>query len=98
VCYGGSAGAGMWSAECPHVVWREGYFYLFRTTSYRQPLTHVYRSQDPMDFGRGDDARKIGTIAVAAPEVVQHNGRDYISSVHDLAGGVQLMRLKWVEK
>ena len=90
-----SAGDGMWSAECPHVVRREGYFYLFRTTSYRKPLTHVYRSTDPMDFGLGDDSKKIGTIAVAAPEVVSWQGRDYISSVHDLKGGVQLTRLDW---
>ena len=95
VCFGGSAGDGMWSAECPHVVRREGYYYLFRTTSYRKPLTHVYRSTDPMDFGLGDDDKKIGTIAVAAPEIVTSLGRDYISSVHDLKGGVQLMRLDW---
>lgn len=95
VCYGGGAGTGMWSAECPHVVQREGYFYLFRTTSYRKPLTHVYRSRDPMNFGLGDDSKKIGTIAVAAPEIVRHDGRDYISSVHDLTGGVQLMKLSW---
>jgi len=88
----------MWSAECPHVVFREGYYYLFRTTSYRKPLTHVYRSKDPMDFGLDSDAKKIGTIAVAAPEVVSDNGRDYISSVHDLNGGVQLMRLAWAMK
>ena len=25
----------------------------------------------------------------------RHNGRDYTSSVHDLAGGVQLMHLVW---
>lgn len=98
VCYGGSPGSGMWSAECPHVVFREGYYYLFRTTSYRKPLTHVYRSKDPMDFGLDSDAKKIGTIAVAAPEVVSDNGRDYISSVHDLKGGVQLMRLAWAMK
>lgn len=96
VAYGGSAGDGMWSAECPFVVQREGWFYLFRTSSYRTPLTHVYRSADPLDFGLDDDAKKVGTIAVAAPEVVTDQGEDFISSVHDLAGGVQLYRLAWV--
>ncbi len=49
-----------------------------------------------MDFGLGNDTKKIGTIAVAAPEVISHEGRDYISSVHDLSGGIQLRRLTWV--
>ena len=77
------------------MVWREGYYYLFRTTSYRKPETHVYRSADPLDFGLDDDSKRIGTLAVAAPEVVRFQGRDFISSVHDLTGGVQLMRLDW---
>lgn len=98
VSWGGKAGRGMWSAECPHVVYREGYYYLFRTTNYRAPLTHVYRSRDPMDFGLDEDSKYIGSIAVAAPEVVRQDGRDYISSVHDLTGGVQLYRLDWLDE
>jgi hypothetical protein len=85
----------MWSAECPHVVYREGYYYLFRTTSYRKPLTYIYRSTDPLDFGLDHDDKLIGSIAVAAPEIISDGKHDYISSVHDLAGGVQLSRLAW---
>lgn len=95
VCFGGKPGKGMWSAECPHVVYREGFYYLFRTTSYREPLTYVYRSVDPMDFGLDRDDKLIGTIAVAAAEIVSDRVHDYISSVHDLGGGVQLSRLEW---
>lgn len=98
VNWGGRAGAGNWSAECPFVVEREGAFYLFRTTSYRIPLTHVYRSTDPLDFGRGSDDCWIGTIAVAAPEIVTDGGEDHVSSVHDLRGGVQLAALRWVDE
>lgn len=95
VCWGGSAGSGNWSAECPFVVARGGWFYLFRTSSYGEPVTHVYRSADPLDFGRGDDSKKIGTIAVAAPEVVQDGERTWITSVHDLRGGIQSAPLEW---
>ena len=96
VNWGGTAGSGNWSAECPFVVHREGFFYLFRTENYRAPLTHVYRSSDPLDFGKGDDSKRIGSIHVAAPEVVTHAGSSFISSVHDLKGGIQLFRMKWV--
>jgi len=96
VNWGGSGGDGLWSAECPHVVARNGFYYLFRTSRYAPPaVTHVYRSHDPLDFGRGDDSRKIGTLQVAAPEVVIVGDEMYISSVEDLRGGVQLCRLGW---
>ncbi len=98
VCWGGSAGHGNWSAECPFVVEHDGAYYLFRTTSYRTPLTHLYRSSNPLDFGRDNDEKKIGTIAVAAPEIILHDGKQYISSVHDLAGGIQLARLTFVHE
>lgn len=98
VSYGGKAGEDMWSAECPHVVEREGYYYLFRTTDYREPVTHVYRSRDPLDFGLDEDSHYVGTIAVAAPEIVRHDGQDYVSTVHDLRGGVQLQRMRWVDE
>jgi len=97
VNYGGSGGDGPWSAECPHVVSLDGYYYLFRTSRYQPPaVTHVYRSDDPVDFGRGNDTKKVATIRVAAPEIVMDGGDYYISSVEDLRGGVQVSRLRWV--
>ena len=91
------SGSGFWGAECPFVVYLDGYYYLFRTSEYASPArTHVYRSQDPYDFGLGTDEKWITTLRVAAPEIVQANGRYYISSVEDLSGGVQLARLKWI--
>ncbi len=98
VSWGGHAsGTGPWSAECPFVVHLDGYYYLFRTSEYRSPArTHVYRSQDPFDFGLGHDGKWIATLRVAAPEVVQDGDRYYISTVEDLRGGVKLARLRWV--
>jgi hypothetical protein len=50
-------------------------------------------------LGIGDARDKcVGSIAVAAPEViVDAGGNEYISSNHDLFAGTQLCRLKWVE-
>ena len=91
----------VWTHECPFVVEREGYFYLFRTENYWQRWTHVYRSEDPLDFGLGGAAAKgkyLGKIAVAAPEIVtDENGAQFMSSNHNLSGGTMLCRLKWID-
>lgn len=98
VSWGGhSSGAGPWSAECPFVVERDGWYYLFRTSEYAPPArTHVYRSQAPLDFGLGHDEKWVTTLRVAAPEIVQDGDQYYISTVEDLKGGVRLARLKWI--
>ena len=98
VSWGGHAsGVGRGSAECPFVVHLDGYYYLFRTSEYRSPArTQVYRSEDPLDFGCGNDSKLITTLRVAAPEIVHTGDQYYISTVEDLRGGVQLARLKWL--
>jgi hypothetical protein len=90
-------GSGPWDTECPHVVYRQGAYYLFRTEDYASARTHVFRSEDPFDFGIGDaSANYVGSIAVAAPEViVDGDGNETITSNHDLWGGTQLCRLAW---
>jgi hypothetical protein len=89
---------GRWSHECPHVVQRGGHFFLLRTADYASAATHVFRSDDPTDFGLGPAARHkyAGPLAVAAPEIiVAADGSEYITSSHDLAAGTQLCRLVW---
>lgn len=90
-------GPGPWDTECPHVVYRCGYYYLFRTKHYTRALTHVFRSEDPFYFGIGDASDKyVGCIAVAAPEIiVDSDGREYITSNHDVVAGTQICRLEW---
>jgi hypothetical protein len=90
-------GPGPWDTECPHVVYRQGYYYLFRTEHYATAKTHVFRSADPFDFGVGDASHKyVGPIAVAAPEiVVDTDGTEYITSNHDLRAGTKICRLAW---
>lgn len=96
VNFGGSGGVGVWTAECPFVVFKDGYYILFRTSRYQPPaVTHLYRSTDPFNFGRGDDCRKIGNLRVAASEVIVVGEQYYVSTVEDLRGGVQVARLAW---
>jgi hypothetical protein len=92
-------GKGIWNTECPHVVRRGGYYYLFRTENYALARTHVFRSKDPMDFGKGDSSEKyIGMIAVGAPEIIMdEEGNEYITSNHNLEGGTMMCRLRWDE-
>jgi beta-fructofuranosidase len=90
-------GPGPWDTECPHVVFRAGQFYLFRTEDYASARSHVFRSRDPFDFGIGDARDKyVAPLSVAAPEViVDRKGREYITSNHRLREGTMICRLRW---
>jgi hypothetical protein len=55
----------------------------------------VYRSQDPLDFGIEDDRCFVGTLPVAAPEIVQHEGTWYIAALNGDLDGIRIARLKW---
>jgi hypothetical protein len=92
-------GGHRWQTECPHVVYRQGYYYLFRTAHYASAETYVFRSEDPMDFGIGDASTNyVCPIAVAAPEIIlDQTGNEYITSNHDLAAGTMLCSLRWVD-
>ena len=94
VAEGGKAGNGPWSAECPYVVFLDGYYYLFRTQTYVPAVTHVYRSKNPLYFGVNDDSHHIGTIEAAAPEIIKVDDQYYISSTADYQG-VMIAKLRW---
>jgi hypothetical protein len=38
----------------------------------------------------------ITTLRLAAPEIIQVDGQDYVSTVEDLKGGIQLFKLNWI--
>lgn len=94
---GGRGGDGPFSAECPHVVQRDGYFYLFRTERYgKNNLTHVYGSTDPLNFGRDQDAKYwVTSLPVAAPEIVRYEGQDYLAALNPTLDGIRVAKLKW---
>ena len=107
VAYGGQAGGNkFWLAECPFVIKHpSGYYYLFRTQSYGRvvngvteqvPKTSVYRSKDLRNFGVDDDRYFVGTLAVAAPEIFQHQGQWYIAALLPDLQGIRLAKLQWV--
>ena len=88
-----------WDTECPFVIYKEGYYYLFRTEDYYKSRTHVFRSEDPMDFGAGDASSKyVGLFTAGAPELYElEDGSEWVSSNHNPPLGTQLCRMKWVE-
>lgn len=101
VATGGQAGAGPNAAECPFVVEPQpGQFYLFRTQRYgADAQTSVYHSRDPLDFGINDDpGHFLGTLPLAAPELVQHKGQWFIASLSPTLKGIRIARMEWAAK
>lgn len=101
VAFGGAAGTGPWSAECPFVYFHKasGYYYLFRTQHYGgNAQTSVYRSKDPTSFGIEDDRYLVATLPIAAPEIIAADGQDYIAALLPSLKGIQVAKLKWVAK
>ena len=112
--FGGQAGTGPSSAECPHVVkLGPNNFYLLRTQTYGPynpnksgfrkrdaPKTSVYYSNDPTMFGINQDDRYfICTLPVAAPEIIYYKRQYYIAALNQGAlDGIRIAKLKWVKK
>lgn len=98
VAFGGAAGSGPSAAECPFVYRHpSGFYYLFRTQRYgKDAQTSVYRSKNPEDFGVNDDRFRVGTLAVAAPEIVEHEGQLYIAALLPSLKGIQIAKLAFV--
>lgn len=85
-------------SECPFVLKRHGYYYLFRNQQYGpENLNTQYASRDLHNFGVDDDQFMIGTLAVAAPEIVTHDGQDYIVALKESLDGIRMAKLKWSE-
>src|ERR1700677_1132080 len=107
VAYGGSAGSGKFSAECPFIYLekKSGYFYLFRNQFYgHNPHTGqdarftVYRSKNPLDFGLDNDRYLVETMPFAAPEIIEFEGATYIAVLLPTLKGIQLAKLRWAPK
>ncbi len=82
--------------ECPFVVERDGLYTLFRTQRYGlDNLNTQYCSPDPLDFGVNDDRFRVGTLPVAAPEIIEHEGRTSIASLMPSLKGIRIAELGW---
>ena len=106
--FGGQTGNDkFWYAECPFVVeYAPGDYFLFRTQSYGDGLvdpnatvqkTSIYRSPDPTNFGVEDDQFFLGTLEVAAPEIVKDGEDWYIAALIPGLTGIRMAKLAWVE-
>lgn len=85
-------------AECPFVVNRDGLFYFFRNQLYRGgALNTQYASRNPLNFGVGHDRFRIGTLPVAAPEIIEHEGRWYIAALNPELDGIRIAPLRWAK-
>jgi hypothetical protein len=86
-------------SECPFVVERDGLFYLFRNQVYgKGALNTQYASANLMDFGVNDDRFLIGEMPIAAPEIIEHEGKQYIAALLPSLKGIQLAELQWSVK
>ena len=100
VAFGGRAGVGGSSAECPQVVEHAGRYYLFRTQHYPAsgggPRTCVYASTEPLNFGINQDRLYFVTeLPIAAPEIVTAEGQQYIATLLPSLKGIRIAKLGW---
>src|SRR5262245_41240338 len=100
VAFGGEAGTNAFSAECPFVVeLSPGEFYLFRTQRYgRNAISRINHSRDPQNFCVNYDKYLVGSLPVAAPELLQHKGQWYIASLLPSLKGIRIARMQWKAK
>ena len=102
VCAGGAAArqtGWLGNCECPFVVEVDGLFCLFRNQIYGvDNLNTQYCSPDPLSFGVDDDRFYVGTLPVAAPEIIEHRGRYYIAALLPDLTGFRIAELDWVDQ
>lgn len=101
VAYGGSQGNGPYSAECPFVYYHKasGYYYLLRNQRYGENAQFaVYRSKNPLDFGKDNDQYLVETMPYAAPEIIESDGQLYMAVLLPNLKGIQIAKLKFVPK
>jgi hypothetical protein len=101
VAYGGSQGDGPYSAECPFVYHHKasGYYYLLRNQLYGAKARFaVYRSKNPLDFGKDNDQYLVETMPYAAPEIIESDGQLYIAVLLPNLKGIEIAKLKFAPK
>ncbi len=91
---GGVCGTGATAQQCPFVVHLDGYYYLFKIGPSSGFKTAVYRSDDPLFFGRGDE-RLVTVLKAAVAEIIREGDRYYLSSLLPGYEGVAIRRLRW---
>ena len=100
VAAGGEPGKHGWfggNCECPFVVERDGVHYLFRNLLYGEHgLNLVYASRNPFAFGVGHDRHFAAWLPVAAPEIVEVKGQQFVAALEPALDGIRVAKLQWV--
>ena len=79
-----------------HPARRRGRLLPFRTQRYGvDAQTSVYRSPNPFDFGVDNDQYLIGTLPIAAPEIIRYDGQWFIAALRPDLQGIQMASLYW---
>ena len=87
---------GKFDSECPFVVEKEGSFYLFgNQICGENNLSTQYGSSDPLSFGVDDDRYRLGTLNVAAVEIIDREGQDYNATLLPSLDGIRIAKLTW---
>ncbi|MEA1951165.1 MAG: hypothetical protein U9N87_07260, partial [Planctomycetota bacterium] len=94
---GGILGTHNCSQQCPFVVYRHGWYYLFKMAYSNEYRTAVYASKDPAFFGHEDDSL-VAMLPASAAEIIRVGEQDYISSLIPGYGGVRIARLNWAQR
>lgn len=89
---------GQKQCESPVVVFRDGYYYLFRTGA-KEGGNLVIRSEDPFDFQIHEDASNlVCKLPVIAPEIFHDEaGNEYLSKINDpeMNYAINFCGLRW---
>jgi hypothetical protein len=51
-----------------------------------------------MDFGANNDDYMVGILAVAAPELIEHEGQLYMAALLPNLKGIRIAKVKWSTK
>ena len=69
---------------------------LFRNARYGGlALNGQFASANPMAFGVDHDRNRISLLEVAAPEIVEDKGKQYLATLTPKLDGIQLARRRW---
>ncbi|HEU5124157.1 MAG TPA: family 43 glycosylhydrolase [Verrucomicrobiae bacterium] len=95
---GAAASFSEYNTECPFVVQKDNWFYLFSNQIYGRKSHNIqYASPNPLSWGIDDDRWKVSSLQVAAPEIIFHNGEWYIASCNLALDGIRIARLEWIK-
>jgi len=94
VSKGGKGGSGVVDAESPFVVFIDGYFYLFRTSSISFK-TVVYCSEDPQDFGIDDDSKLVTELDEKILELFEYENKWFTTHISEDFQSVLLSEISW---